>query len=76
MLKITKVSLESIPVIRRLSEEIWYQVYPSVVPMAQIEFLLNTWYSSEALAEQIEISGHHFILVEPYIHLYSEPCDH
>ncbi len=64
MLKITKVSLESIPVIRRLSEEIWYQVYPSVVPMAQIEFLLNTWYSSEALAEQIEISGHHFILVE------------
>lgn len=64
MLKITKVSIEHIPVIKRLSDEIWKQVYPSVVPMAQIEFLLNTWYSSAALTEQMEQSGHQFILVE------------
>lgn len=64
MLTITKASLDSIPAIRRLSEEIWYQVYPSVVPMAQIEFLLNTWYSTAALTEQMEKSGHQFILVE------------
>jgi GNAT superfamily N-acetyltransferase len=64
MLKITKASLDSIPAIRRLSEEIWYQVYPSVVPIAQIEFLLSTWYSSDALTEQMEVLGHHFILVE------------
>ena len=64
MLKITKVSIESIPEIRRLSNEIWKQVYPSVVPMAQIEFMLSTWYSEEALAKQIEVSGHQFILVE------------
>lgn len=64
MLTITKASLDSIPAIRRLSEEIWYQVYPSVVPMAQIEFLLNTWYSTAALTEQMEQSGHQFILVE------------
>jgi GNAT superfamily N-acetyltransferase len=64
MLKTTKASLDSIPAIRRLSEEIWYQVYPSVVPIAQIEFLLSTWYSSEALTEQMEVLGHNFILVE------------
>ena len=64
MLKITKVSIEHIPEIKRLSDEIWKQVYPSVVPMAQIEFLLNTWYSSAALTEQMEQSGHQFILVE------------
>lgn len=64
MLKITKVSIEYIPVIKRLSDEIWKQVYPSVVPMAQIEFLLNTWYSTAALTEQMEQSGHQFILVE------------
>jgi hypothetical protein len=51
MLKITKVSIEFIPEIKRLSDEIWKQVYPSVVPMAQIEFLLNTWYSTAALTE-------------------------
>ena len=64
MLKITKVSIEFIPEIKRLSDEIWKQVYPSVVPMAQIEFLLNTWYSTAALTEQMEQSGHQFILVE------------
>jgi GNAT superfamily N-acetyltransferase len=64
MLKITKVSIECIPEIKRLSDEIWKQVYPSVVPMAQIEFLLNTWYSTAALTEQMEQSGHQFILVE------------
>ena len=64
MLKITKVSIEFIPEIKRLSDEIWKQVYPSVVPMAQIEFLLNNWYSTAALTEQMEQSGHQFILVE------------
>jgi len=64
MLRITKVSIASIPEIRKLSDEIWKQVYPSIVPMAQIEFMLATWYSTEALAEQIEVSGHQFILVE------------
>ena len=64
MLKITKVSIESIPEIRKLSDEIWKQVYPSVVPMAQIEYMLSTWYSTAGLTEQIEQSGHQFILVE------------
>lgn len=64
MLKITKVSIEFIPEIKRLSDEIWKQVYPSVVPMAQIEFLLNTWYSTAALTEQMVQTGHQFILVE------------
>ena len=64
MLKINKVSIEFIPEIKRLSDEIWKQVYPSVVPMAQIEFLLNTWYSTAALTEQMVQTGHQFILVE------------
>jgi GNAT superfamily N-acetyltransferase len=64
MLKITKVSVEFIPEIKRLSDEIWKQVYPSVVPMAQIEYLLNTWYSTDALTEQMQSLGHQFILVE------------
>jgi GNAT superfamily N-acetyltransferase len=64
MLKITKVSIESISEIRRLSDEIWKQVYPSIVPMAQIEYMLSTWYSTAGLTEQMEESGHQFILVE------------
>lgn len=64
MIEISKVSLESIPTIKRLSDEIWKLVYPSIVPMAQIEYLLNTWYSTAALTEQMESLGHQFILVK------------
>lgn len=64
MLSITKVSLESIPVIQRLSDEIWKKVYPSIVPMAQIEFMLSTWYSEDGLSEQMNKLGHQFILVK------------
>jgi len=64
MLSITKVSLEYISVIQRLSDEIWKKVYPSVVPMAQIEFMLSTWYSKDGLTEQMRDLGHQFILVE------------
>jgi len=64
MINITKVSLESIPTIQRLSDEIWKKVYPSIVPMAQIEFMLSTWYSKDGLTGQMKNLGHQFVLVE------------
>jgi GNAT superfamily N-acetyltransferase len=64
MLKINKVGLESIPTIQQLSDEIWKKVYPAIVPMGQIEYLLNEWHSPEALTEQMMIQGHQFILIE------------
>jgi len=63
MIKIIKVGLESIPVIQQLSNEIWRKVYPSIVPMGQIEYLLNEWHSQEALTEQMMEQGHQFILI-------------
>ena len=64
MLKINKVGLEAIPTIQQLSNEIWKKVYPSIVPMGQIEYLLNEWHSPEALTAQMIIQGHQFILIE------------
>lgn len=64
MLNITKASIEQIGLIQRLSDEIWKKVYPSIVPMAQIEYLLSTWYSMDGLTQQMLELGHQFILVE------------
>jgi GNAT superfamily N-acetyltransferase len=64
MIKIEKVGLEAIPTIVRLSDEIWKKVYPSVVPMGQIEYLLEAWHSPEALTNQITVQGHQFLLIE------------
>jgi GNAT superfamily N-acetyltransferase len=64
MLTINKVGLESIPIIQVLSNEIWKKVYPAIVPMGQIEYLLNVWHSEEALTEQMVVEGHQFVLIE------------
>lgn len=64
MINITKVEVKFIPQIQRLSEDIWKKVYPSIVPMAQIEYMLSTWYSKEGLTDQMMQLGHQFLLVE------------
>jgi len=63
MVSISKCSTEGIPTIRQLSEEIWRKVYPSIVSMEQIDYMLDLMYSSKALEEQITSLGHQFILL-------------
>lgn len=64
MIKINKVGLSAIPTIKQLSHEIWHKVYPAVVPVGQIEYLLEAWHSEEALTDQILYQGHQFLLIE------------
>ena len=64
MIKIYKVGLEAIPTIERLSGEIWRKVYPAIVPIGQIEYLLNEWHSPEALSDQMTKQGHQFLIIE------------
>jgi len=64
MINIYKVGLEAIPTIERLSGEIWRKVYPSIVPLGQIEYLLNEWHSPKALTHQMTIQGHQFLIIE------------
>ncbi len=63
MVSINKCSTEGIPTIRQLSEEIWKEVYPTIVSMEQIDYMLEMMYSKKALEEQITTLGHQFILV-------------
>ena len=64
MINIYKVGLPAIPTIKRLSHEIWHKVYPAIVPIGQIEYLLKAWHSEEALRDQIINQGHQFLLIE------------
>jgi delta 1-pyrroline-5-carboxylate dehydrogenase len=63
MVSINKCSTEGIPTIRQLSEEIWTKVYPSIVSMEQIDYMLEMMYSTKSLEEQMTALGHQFILV-------------
>lgn len=61
---IRPASLEDIPLIQELSSEIWHQVYPTVISVDQINFMLDTMYSSVSLDKQIRQLGHRFIILE------------
>lgn len=62
-LTIRKAGTEDIPLIQQLSDAIWHKVYPSIVSIDQIEYMLSTWYSKEGLTEQMVQLGHQFLLV-------------
>jgi len=66
MFTITKISSEKISLIEKLSSEIWYKVYPSIISMKQIDFMLNWMYSKSSLEEQILELKHQFIIVSTY----------
>ena len=61
---IRQASREDIPLIQELSHEIWHQVYPSVISVDQINFMLDSMYSSSAIDDQISQLGHRFIILE------------
>lgn len=63
MFTITKISTESIPLIERLSSEIWHQVYSSLISTEQINFMLNMMYSRSSLEKQILELEHQFIII-------------
>ncbi len=64
MMNIKTASIEDIPEIQRLSNEIWKKVYPSVVTLDQIEYMLERIYSHDSLTNQMEDLKHQFILVQ------------
>lgn len=61
---IRPASLDDIPLIQEMSHEIWHEVYPSVISLEQIGYMLEKMYSNIAIKEQITQLGHHFLLLE------------
>lgn len=63
-IQIQPLKISEIEIIRKLSDEIWKKVYPSIISMQQIEYMLDLFYNEAALSEQINIQGHRFILIK------------
>jgi GNAT superfamily N-acetyltransferase len=53
-LTITAAQAAQIPIVQRLAREIWHRYYPSIVSVAQIEYMLERGYSHEALLRFVE----------------------
>jgi diamine N-acetyltransferase len=61
MIPVTKAGIESIPVIQALAEKTWKAAYTSVLSAGQMKYMLDLFYSEEALKKQME-EGHKFVI--------------
>jgi len=61
MLFIKKAAETDIPAIQELAEKTWAVAYASILPPAQMRYMLDLFYSTEALKEQMRM-GHQFIM--------------
>jgi GNAT superfamily N-acetyltransferase len=50
--------------IRDIAYRTWPDTYGNIVPAAQLEYMLELFYSDDALIAQMEEKGHQFILVK------------
>ena len=53
-LTITAAQAAQIPLVQRLAREIWHHYYPSIISVAQIDYMLDRGYSHEALLRFVE----------------------
>ncbi len=52
-IRIRTATVADIPCIRSLAHTIWHAVYPAIIPLAQIDFMLGWMYSAEEIERQI-----------------------
>jgi len=62
MIKLKKASPTDIPIIANLAKEIWNKHYPEIIGQQQIDYMLDKFYSEEALKAQLN-EGQDFYLV-------------
>ncbi|MXN90525.1 GNAT family N-acetyltransferase [Flavobacterium sp. Sd200] len=63
-MKIIKASLSDYNVIHAIALTTWHATYNDILSPDQMEYMLEMMYSNEAIADQIAIKGHHFLLAE------------
>jgi ribosomal protein S18 acetylase RimI-like enzyme len=60
---IRRAGTADIPVIQELAFAIWHEVYPSIISVEQINFMLGMMYSAESLHEQMMRQHAQFLLL-------------
>jgi RimJ/RimL family protein N-acetyltransferase len=61
-LEFRRATVEDIPTIRALADEIWHAYYPGIITVEQIDYMLGLMYSAEALERQLSGEGHVYLL--------------
>jgi GNAT superfamily N-acetyltransferase len=63
-MQIIKASLSDYDHIHAIALPVWDATYKTILKQEQLEYMLNLMYSKEAIAEQMAVKGHTFLLAE------------
>ena len=63
MMKITKATIENIPLIKEIAEKSWRKHYPGIISTEQIEYMLEQMYSETELQNHFENPNYHYYLL-------------
>lgn len=63
MMKITKATIENIPLIKEIAEKSWRKHYPGILSNEQIEYMLEQMYSETELKNHFENPNYHYYLL-------------
>lgn len=63
-MKIIQASKSQLPIIRDLAYQIWPSAYAEILSEVQLDYMLDKFYSLNALNEQFEARKHTFLLIE------------
>lgn len=64
MITIIKATIQDLSIIEHIAHQTWPLTYGQILSQEQMQFMLQSFYSIEKLQQDIEQSGHHFILVK------------
>jgi GNAT superfamily N-acetyltransferase len=62
-MKITKATIENIPLIKEIAEKSWRKHYPGILSNEQIEYMLEQMYSETELKNHFENPNYHYYLL-------------
>lgn len=62
-MKITKATIEDIPLINEIAQKSWRKHYPGIISNEQIEYMLEQMYSKAELKNHFENPNYHYYLL-------------
>ena len=64
MITISEATIKDIKVIREIAFKTWPVTYGEILSKAQIDYMLDLFYSEENLTDKLVNIGHHFLLLK------------
>lgn len=64
MVTITKATLDDVATIRTLADKVWWATYPAILTDEQIRYMLDLFYSSATITEQIGNNSQTYLIIK------------